>query len=241
MTVVLAGGGLGPLFALGDEDLAVRAVPGRDAEAGPVPTAPASERPRQPANAPGPAAGNASRLSAGNATGAPTSNATRMAGNATASSVQAQAQAASPDPEDLDPDALRRLVILASLVEKETAIPGERARVAGVYANRLRLGMLLQCDPTIIYGVGESFTGSIRKSQLNDAKNSYNTYIHAGLPPGPVCSPGLEAIKAAAIPERHDFLYFVATGVDGGHSFSKTLNDHNKAVQIYRSRMREGQ
>ena len=206
------------------------------------PAAPASGRPGRPANETAPAADNATRLSAANATGAPAGNAARLpAGNATTPSTQAREQAPSLSPEDLDPEALRRLVILASLVEKETAIPGERARVAGVYANRLRLDMLLQCDPTIIYGVGESFSGSIRKSQLNDAKNRYNTYIHAGLPPGPICSPGLEAIKAAASPERHDFLYFVATGVDGGHSFSKTLNDHNKAVQVYRSRMREGQ
>jgi UPF0755 protein len=140
------------------------------------------------------------------------------------------------EPGDCRPDALRRLVILASLVERETAVPEERARVAGVYANRLRINMPLQCDPTIIYGVGEGFTGSILKSQLNDAANPYNTYQHGGLPPGPICSPGLEALKAAATPEQHDFLYFVATGTDGGHSFSKTLTEHNRAVDAYRRR-----
>ena len=137
-------------------------------------------------------------------------------------------------PEDIDPAALKRLVILASLVERETAVPSERARVAGVYALRLEKGMLLQCDPTIIYGVGPSFTGAIRRSQLDDEKNLYNTYIHPGLPPGPICSPGLEALKAALNPEKHEYLYFVAKGTDGGHTFSKNLADHNKAVQEYR-------
>ena len=206
-----------------------------------------------------PTAGNATagNATAGNATAAavgqsagpgiapvpPSDNATAApsGGNSTAPAATATPLPTLLNPADIDPEALKRLVILATLVEKETGIPSERARVAGVYANRLRLGMLLQCDPTIIYGVGESFSGSIRKSQLNDAKNLYNTYIHPGLPPGPICSPGLDALKAAAAPERHDFLYFVATGVDGGHSFSKTLSDHNRAVQVYRSRMREAQ
>ncbi len=137
-------------------------------------------------------------------------------------------------PEDVDPAALKRLLTLASLVEKETAVPAERPRVAGVYAKRLEKGMLLQCDPTIIYGVGPSFSGSIRRSQLDDEKNLYNTYIHPGLPPGPICSPGPESLKAAVSPEEHDYLYFVANGVNGGHVFSKTLNEHNKAVQEYR-------
>lgn len=133
---------------------------------------------------------------------------------------------------------MRHLVILASLVEKETGLPSERGLVAGVYANRLRLGMLLQCDPTIIYGVGESFSGAIRRSQLENPKNLYNTYQHPGLPPGPICSSGLDALGAAANPPKHDYLYFVATGIDGGHTFSKTLAEHNKAVQVYRARMR---
>ena len=137
-------------------------------------------------------------------------------------------------PEDIDPAALKRLIILASLVERETAVPDERARVAGVYALRMQKNMLLQCDPTIIYGVGPSFTGAIKRSQLDDAKNLYNTYIHPGLPPGPICSPGLASLKAALNPEQHDYLYFVATGTDGRHVFSKTLNEHNKAVQDYR-------
>lgn len=141
-------------------------------------------------------------------------------------------------PAEVDPEALRRLVILASLVEKETGVPSERGLVAGVYANRLRLGMLLQCDPTIIYGIGERFSGAIRRSQLDDPKNLYNTYQHPGLPPGPIASSGFDALKASASPPGHDYLYFVATGIDGGHTFSKTLAEHNKAVQVYRARMR---
>lgn len=142
-------------------------------------------------------------------------------------------------PAEIDPAALRRLLIMASLVEKETGMPEERARVAGVYVNRLRRGMLLQCDPTIPYGVGESFTGAIRRSQLEDEANPYNTYRHPGLPPGPICSSGMAALKAALQPERHDYLYFVATGSgDGAHVFTKTLTDHNRAVQEYRARMR---
>lgn len=142
-------------------------------------------------------------------------------------------------PGQVDPQALRRLVILATLVEKETGVPSERVRVAGVYASRLRLGMLLQCDPTIIYGVGQNFSGSIRRSQLDDEKNLYNTYKHAGLPPGPICSPGAAALMAAAWPEKHDYLFFVATGTgDGSHVFSKTVSEHNRAVQAYRARMR---
>ncbi len=134
-----------------------------------------------------------------------------------------------------NPDEVRRLVILASLVEKETAVPEERPKVAGLYANRLRIGMPLQCDPTIIYGLGPGFDGKIRRSNLDDAKNLYNTYQHAGLPPGPICSPGLSALKAAFKPEKHDYFYFVATGLpDGSHRFSRNLAEHNRAVREYR-------
>jgi cell division protein YceG involved in septum cleavage len=141
-------------------------------------------------------------------------------------------------PAEVDGEALRRLVILASLVERETGLPEERGPVAGVFANRLRLGMLLQCDPTIIYGIGENFKGRIRRSQIDDGNNPYNTYRHAGLPPGPICSPGLEALKAAFAPTGHDFLFFVANGAGDGHNFSKTLDEHNRAVQLYRARPR---
>ncbi|AGW13197.1 endolytic transglycosylase MltG [Megalodesulfovibrio gigas] len=134
-----------------------------------------------------------------------------------------------------DAAALARLVTLASLVERETGVPAERARVAGVYTKRLARNMLLQCDPTIIYGLGTAFDGNIRRSHINDAANLYNTYQRAGLPPGPICSPGLDALKAASDPEEHDYLYFVATG-DGGHVFSKTLDEHNRAVRQYQLR-----
>ena len=96
-------------------------------------------------------------------------------------------------------DELFYLLVMASLVEKETGVPAERPRVAGVYANRLRANMLLQCDPTIIYGLGEAYDGRLRKRHLKDANNKYNTYIHAGLPPGPICSPGLAAMQAACV------------------------------------------
>lgn len=137
-------------------------------------------------------------------------------------------------PSQIDKNALHHLLILASLVEKETAIPAERPVVAGVYANRLRIGMLLQCDPTIPYGIGEEFRGPIRRSQLQDKNNPYNTYQHPGLPPGPICSAGLAALQAAQAPGNHKYLYFVATGTDGGHVFSRNLAEHTQAVQAYR-------
>lgn len=111
--------------------------------------------------------------------------------------------------------------------------------MAGVYANRLQAGMRLQADPTVIYGLGPSFAGALRRSQLNDAGNRYNTYQHAGLPPGPICSPGLASLTAAFAPEQHKFLYFVAAG-DGSHTFSTNLRDHNSAVDVYRRTVRNG-
>ena len=130
---------------------------------------------------------------------------------------------------------LRYLIILASLVERETGVAEERARVAGVYANRMKIGMLLQCDPTIIYGLGKGQRGPIRRSQLDDVKNTYNTYKHPGLPPGPICSPGATTIQAAVSPDSHQYFYFVATGKpDGTHTFSTNLRDHEKAVRVYR-------
>jgi len=126
-------------------------------------------------------------------------------------------------------DELRRVVILASLVERETGDPSERARIAGVFANRLKLGMRLQCDPTTIYGLGESFGGDLKRAHLEDPSNPYNTYAHAGLPPGPICSPGFDSLKAALNPEQNDFIFFVAKG-DGSHEFSRNLAEHNQAV-----------
>ena len=135
-------------------------------------------------------------------------------------------------PETTSPADIRRILTLASLVEKETARPEERARIAGVYANRLRRSMRLQCDPTIIYGIGPDFNGNLTRKDIRNTTNIYNTYAHAGLPPGPICSPGRAAIHAALHPEKHTFLYFVARG-DGSHVFSKTLREHNRAVRRY--------
>lgn len=130
-------------------------------------------------------------------------------------------------------DELRRVLTLASIVERETAVPQERPRVAGVYMNRLRANMPLQADPTVIYGLGPGFDGNLRRRDLNDAGNPYNTYQHPGLPPGPICSPGVSAIAAALAPEQHEFLYFVAITDGGRHAFSRTLDEHNRAVRAY--------
>ncbi len=135
-------------------------------------------------------------------------------------------------------ELVRRIVTLASIVEKETSVPEEWARVAGVYANRIQKGMLLQADPTIIYGIGPSFKPPILRSQLENAANPYNTYKNPGLPPGPICSPGIRSIEAAAAPEHHSYLFFVASGNGGGHTFSTTLEEHNRAVQVYRALQR---
>ncbi|MDD6088219.1 MAG: endolytic transglycosylase MltG [Desulfovibrionaceae bacterium] len=124
------------------------------------------------------------------------------------------------------------VLILASIVEKETGCAEERSKVAGVYANRQKLGMLLQADPTTIYGLGQQFHGRLRRSHLNDDKNPYNTYRQKGLPPGPICSPGMKSLKAAFNPEKHDYLYFVSRN-DGTHFFSRTLKEHNNAVNKY--------
>ena len=129
--------------------------------------------------------------------------------------------------------ALKKWVTLASIVEKETGIPQERARVAGVYENRLGRGMLLQADPTVIYGLGPAFEGDLRRVHLEDAANPYNTYQRAGLPPGPISSFGTAALAAAIAPEKHDFLYFVARTDGGEHQFSTTLQEHNRAVRDY--------
>ncbi|CAM2058836.1 Endolytic murein transglycosylase [Desulfovibrionales bacterium] len=129
-------------------------------------------------------------------------------------------------------DELRRVVTLASLVEKESAVAAERIRIAGVYRARISRGMLLQCDPTVIYGLGLLFDGNLKRRHLEDASNRYNTYVHLGWPPGPICSPGRAALQAAVCPESTQYLYFVATG-NGNHHFSTTLSEHNRAVYKY--------
>ena len=122
-------------------------------------------------------------------------------------------------------------LILASIVEKETGKPSDRAQIAGVFANRLRIGMRLQTDPTVIYGMGSAFDGNIRKRDLQ-LDNPYNTYTRAGLPPTPIAMPGKAALLAAVQPMPTKALYFVARG-DGTSQFSANLDDHNRAVNKY--------
>ena len=122
-------------------------------------------------------------------------------------------------------------LILASIVEKETGRASDRGLVAGVFANRLRVGMLLQTDPTVIYGLGEKFDGNLRKKDLQ-TDTPWNTYTRAGLPPTPIAMPGKAALLAAVQPEPTRALYFVAKG-DGTSHFSESLDEHNRAVNRY--------
>jgi UPF0755 protein len=122
-------------------------------------------------------------------------------------------------------------LVLASIVEKETGVPADRGRVAGVFINRLRLGMPLQTDPSVIYGLGSAFDGNLRKRDLL-ADTPYNTYTRAGLPPTPIAMPGKAALLAALHPDQTKALYFVSRG-DGSSEFSDTLADHNRAVNQY--------
>lgn len=122
-------------------------------------------------------------------------------------------------------------LILASIVEKETGLPADRGKVASVFVNRLRIGMPLQTDPTLIYGLGEAFDGNLRKRDLL-ADTPYNTYTRTGLPPTPIALPGLASLRAAVRPEAGKALYFVARG-DGSSVFSDNLADHNRAVNQF--------
>jgi UPF0755 protein len=122
-------------------------------------------------------------------------------------------------------------LILASIVEKETGAAAERGRVAAVFVNRLRVGMPLQTDPTVIYGLGEAFDGNLRKRDLQ-ADTPYNTYTRTGLPPTPIAMPGAASLRAAVRPDVSKALYFVARG-DGSSEFSETLAEHNRAVNKY--------
>lgn len=122
-------------------------------------------------------------------------------------------------------------LILASIVEKETGVADDRPLIASVFLNRLRRGMLLQTDPTVIYGLGERFDGNLRKRDLL-ADSVWNTYRRAGLPPTPIAMPGLASLKAVLNPPHTDYLYFVARG-DGSSEFSRSLDEHNRAVARY--------
>lgn len=127
-------------------------------------------------------------------------------------------------------------LIMASLVERETGVPKERAEIAGVFIRRLKIGMLLQTDPTVIYGMGEAYNGRITRADLR-RPTPYNTYVNPGLTPTPIALVGREAIHAALHPKDGTSLYFVARG-DGTHVFSDTLQEHNKAVREYQLRRR---
>ncbi len=127
-------------------------------------------------------------------------------------------------------------LVLASIVEKETGQAGERATIAGVFARRLRKDMLLQTDPTVIYGMGDSYKGNIRRKDLR-TDTPYNTYTRRGLPPTPIAMPGQAAIHAALHPAQGDALFFVANG-NGSHVFSATLKEHNQAVRQYLKNIR---
>lgn len=125
-------------------------------------------------------------------------------------------------------------LVMASIVEKETGREADRTQVAAVFVNRLRRGMLLQTDPSVIYGLGDAFDGNLRKRDLQD-DTPYNTYTRAGLPPTPIAMPGLASLQAALHPASSDALYFVARG-DGSSEFSRTLDEHNRAVNKYQRR-----
>jgi UPF0755 protein len=122
-------------------------------------------------------------------------------------------------------------LILASIIEKETGKPDERPLIAAVFVNRLRLGMRLQTDPTVIYGLGEAFDGNLRRADLL-ADSAWNTYTRQGLPPTPIAMPGLASLGAALAPAASEALYFVAKG-DGSHQFSRSLGEHERAVTKY--------
>ncbi|MBN6043483.1 cell division protein YceG [Citrobacter sp. ku-bf4] len=130
-----------------------------------------------------------------------------------------------------------QLVTMASIIEKETAIASERDQVASVFINRLRIGMRLQTDPTVIYGMGERYNGKISRADL-ETPTAYNTYTMTGLPPGPIAMPGEASLKAAAHPAKTPYLYFVADG-KGGHTFNTNLASHNRSVQDYLKVLKE--
>lgn len=133
--------------------------------------------------------------------------------------------------DDLPLESPYEALIMASLIERETGAPEERPEIAGVFTRRLERGMRLQTDPTVIYGMGERFDGNITRADLREA-TPYNTYVIEGLPPTPIALPGRAALEAAVQPEEGEALYFVSKG-DGTHHFSRTLREHNNAVNRY--------
>lgn len=143
--------------------------------------------------------------------------------------------------DDLPFETPEQAVILASIVEKETGVAGERGLVAGVFVNRLKRGMRLQSDPTVAYGIagGAGLDRALTRADLK-SETAYNTYRIVGLPPAPICNPGTAAIAAVLNPAETEFLYFVADG-SGGHAFARTLAEHNRNVRQWRRVQREGQ
>ena len=133
--------------------------------------------------------------------------------------------------------SMRELVTLASIVEKETGVPEERPLIAAVFLNRMQRGMRLETDPTVIYGIAD-FDGNLRRVHLEDADNPYNTYQIPGLPPGPIASPGREAMRAVLEPAESPFLFFVSRN-DGTHIFSKSYRDHARAVVHFQKQRRQ--
>ncbi|HAU28790.1 MAG TPA: endolytic transglycosylase MltG [Rhodospirillaceae bacterium] len=136
---------------------------------------------------------------------------------------------------DIKLDSSEEAVVLASIVEKETGVSAERARIAGVFYNRLARGMPLQSDPTVIYALTEGRRELGRALLRKDwvVESPYNTYKNKGLPPGPICNPGRAALEAVLHPEKHSYLYFVADG-KGGHAFASTLSEHNRNIGNWR-------
>ncbi len=131
--------------------------------------------------------------------------------------------------------SLHKIITMASIIEKETSSGEERKLIASVLFNRLRKGIRLQCDPTVIYGI-KDFDGNIKRKHLR-SNDPYNTYVHKGLPPGPICNPGLDSLKAVLEPDSTSYLYFVSKN-NGTHHFSSSLKEHNKAVVKYQKQGR---
>jgi len=148
----------------------------------------------------------------------------------------ALAQAWAGRDDGLPLETPEQALVLASIVEKETGIARERPQIAGVFMRRLRIGMRLQTDPSVIYGLGASFDGNLRRADLQ-TDTPYNSYTRAGLPPTPIAMPGRDALRAVVHPADGDSLYFVARG-DGSHHFSASLAEHNRAVAQYQLRHR---